>query len=325
MASHAEAFLLGPCLAQTSNFACSLDLVFVGFQLRFTTPVFRIATVQSYLVSTLWSFNVVSGTTAPFSCDFSFAGFDSDDKRYCGLQQMFQFRANSIYSGCCALWTSLDSTDLSGCMTIFNFHFQTCSLGVAAFHQNSSSLVQSADMPIPKHWLRGEQSLRVWDASHSNRWLDAVFRSTAMDDWWPGVSDGILGHLKCMYLTPLRLDAAFDNDEECSELLSSEFPDMVGEDLLDAVAVMSEWKESMARPLKRARAEVVRVSLFRLPLPGQLSVQDEFSKLIRTSAICILEMHVKQKQKRYREDPADPERRGLRRRGKSTPSCWLRC
>ena len=85
-----------------------------------------------------------------------------------------------------------------------------------------------------------------------------------MGDWWPGVSDGILGHLKRVYVTPLRLDAAFDNDEECSELLSSEFPDMVGEDLLDAVAVMSEWKESMARPLKRARAEVVRVSLFRL-------------------------------------------------------------
>lgn len=61
-------------LLRLLNFACSLDLVFVGFQLRFTTPVFRIATVQSYLVSTLWSFNVVSGTTAPFSCDFSFAG-----------------------------------------------------------------------------------------------------------------------------------------------------------------------------------------------------------------------------------------------------------
>ena len=213
MASHAEAFLLGPCLAQTSK-----------LRLQFGLGVCWISTAvyNSRLSHCNWSFNVVSGTTAPFSCDFSFAGFDSDDKRYCGLQQMFQFRANSIYSGCCALWTSLDSTDLSGCMTIFSFHFQTCSLGVAAFHQNSSSLVQSADMPIPKHWLRGEQSLRVWDASHSNRWLDAVFRSTAMDDWWPGVSDGILGHLKCMYLTPLRLDAAFDNDEECSELLSSE-------------------------------------------------------------------------------------------------------
>ena len=43
-------------LLRLLNFACSLDLVFVGFQLRFTTPVFRNATVRSYLVSTLWSF-----------------------------------------------------------------------------------------------------------------------------------------------------------------------------------------------------------------------------------------------------------------------------
>ena len=43
-------------LLRLLNFACRLDLVFVGFQLRFTTPLFRNATVRSYLVSTLWSF-----------------------------------------------------------------------------------------------------------------------------------------------------------------------------------------------------------------------------------------------------------------------------
>ena len=113
---------------------------------------------------------------------------------------------------------------------------------------------------------------------------------------------GILGRI---FVTPLRLDAAFDSDEECLELISAEFPDMVGEDLMNVIAQMSIWKEAMVRPLKRARAELIRSSLYRLPVPGQLSVQEEFSKLTRTSVICILEMHVKQKQKRYKEDPPD--------------------
>ena len=126
-----------------------------------------------------------------------------------------------------------------------------------------------------------------------------------MEEWWPNLNEGILSHLQRVFVTPLRLDAAFDNDEEIAILLESEFPDILPEDVLDSVAVSSQWKEEMARPLKRARAEVVRGALFRLPLHGQLTVQEEFPRLTRTSAICILEMHVKQKQKRYREDPAD--------------------
>jgi len=142
----------------------------------------------------------------------------------------------------------------------------------------------------------------------SNKWLD-VGRwgagSCAMTEWWPDLDEGILSHLQRVFVTPLRLDDAFDNDEESALLLESEFPDILPEDMLDSVAALSQWKEEMTRPLKRARAEVVRGALFRLPLHGQLTVQEEFSRLTRTSAICILEMHVKQKQKRYREDPAD--------------------
>ena len=116
---------------------------------------------------------------------------------------------------------------------------------------------------------------------------------------------GCLSHLQRVFQTPLRLDAAFDRDEECVDLLMAEFPDMVGEESMNTVAEMSLWKESMSRPLKRVRAELVCMSMFHLPLPGRLSVQDEFSRLTKTSALCILEMHVKQKQRRYKEDPPD--------------------
>ena len=126
-----------------------------------------------------------------------------------------------------------------------------------------------------------------------------------MDEWWPRLDEGVLAHLQRVFQTPLKLDAAFDNDEECLMMLNAEFPDMVAEDAMDSMAILVLWKEAMARPLKRARGELVRSSLYRLPLPGQLSVQEEFARLTRTSAICILEMHVKQKQRRVKEDPAD--------------------
>ena len=122
---------------------------------------------------------------------------------------------------------------------------------------------------------------------------------------WPPVEDGIRAHLQRVYITPLRLDAAFDTEEEGAAMLTAEFPDLVEEDLLDALAQLTCWKESMERPFKRNRSELAKQVLFRLPFPGQASVQEEFMKLTRTSAICILEMHTKRRQRRYRDDPAD--------------------
>ena len=118
-----------------------------------------------------------------------------------------------------------------------------------------------------------------------------------MGDTWPPVEDGIRAHLQRVYVTPLRLDAAFDTDEECLGLLTAEFPDLIEEDLLDAVAQLCNWKESMERPFKRNRVEMARQVLFRLPFPGSTSVHEEFTRLTQTSAICILEMHTKRKQK----------------------------
>eukprot|EP00435_Cladocopium_sp_Y103_P022461 s3398_g5.t1 len=130
-----------------------------------------------------------------------------------------------------------------------------------------------------------------------------------MGDAWPPVEDGLRAHLQRVYISPFRLDAAFDTDEECLELVTAEFPDLVGEDALDAVAQMMTWKETMSRPFKRTRSELARQVLFRLPLPGLTSVHDEYVKITQTSAVCILEMHSKRKQKRYREEPADARSR----------------
>ena len=126
-----------------------------------------------------------------------------------------------------------------------------------------------------------------------------------MEVEWPGVGEGILGFLQRVYITPWRLDAAFDDNEGCLEMLSSEFPDMVVEELQDAVAALMHWKTANARPLKRLRKGVVSSALFVLPQPNVLNLHDEFQRLTKTSVQCILEMHSKRKQQKYREDPPD--------------------
>ena len=91
-----------------------------------------------------------------------------------------------------------------------------------------------------------------------------------MADMWPPLEDGLRAHLQRVYVTPLRLDAAFDTEEEAMSLLAAEFPDLVEEEMLDAVAQLGNWKEVMERPFKRTRSELARQVLFRLPFPVKL-------------------------------------------------------
>ena len=62
------------------------------------------------------------------------------------------------------------------------------------------------------------------------------------------MDEGVLAHLPRVFQTPLKLDAAFDNDEECLMMLNAEFPDMVAEDAMDSMTVLVLWKEAMSRP-----------------------------------------------------------------------------
>ena len=99
---------------------------------------------------------------------------------------------------------------------------------------------------------------------------------------------------------------------------------MVGEELHDNIAVMMNWKIESARPLKRFRKGVVNSALFVLPQPNVLNIHDEFQRLTKTSVQCILEMHSKRKQRKYREDHQTSVQGSLNQKGESTPCCWHR-
>ena len=126
-----------------------------------------------------------------------------------------------------------------------------------------------------------------------------------MDVEWPRVEEGVLAFFQRVFKDPWRLDAAYDDDDGCQELLESEFPHMVGEDLRDNVAILMNWKFESARPLKRHRKGVVNAAFCVLPQPHLLNIQDEFQRLTKTSVQCILEMHAKRRQRKYKEDPPD--------------------
>ena len=59
---------------------------------------------------------------------------------------------------------------------------------------------------------------------------------------WPQVEPGVLAFLQRVFAQPWRLEAAFDDDQDCSDLLRSEFPLMVDEELHDSVAALMTWK-----------------------------------------------------------------------------------
>ena len=117
-----------------------------------------------------------------------------------------------------------------------------------------------------------------------------------------GCGTRTLGHLQSIFVTPLRLDAAFDSEAECNELITCSFPDIVDESKLDAVALIMDWKERSERSLKRLRKSVVAENLFRLQQPDSISVQEQFQHITKTSVCCILEMHSKRRQRKYKED-----------------------
>eukprot|EP00435_Cladocopium_sp_Y103_P048179 s357_g14.t1 len=122
---------------------------------------------------------------------------------------------------------------------------------------------------------------------------------------WPDVEAGILSHLQRIFVTPSRLDAAFDDEDGCDSLISCSFPSIVDELKHDTVAQMMVWKLDLQRALKRHRKDVASSVLYRLPSPSSVSVHDEYTRLTKTSVLCILEMHSKRRQRKYKEDPPD--------------------
>lgn len=126
---------------------------------------------------------------------------------------------------------------------------------------------------------------------------------------WPAVEPGLLAWCQRTFGTPLRLDAAFDTEGDCEALVKTAFPDMVEEHVLDAVAQLVQWKEDTVRLHKRARSSIVQTALFHLPSHQGPQVQEVYTSLLRTSNLCILEMHSKRKQRKYRDEAPDARSR----------------
>ena len=125
----------------------------------------------------------------------------------------------------------------------------------------------------------------------------------AADTDWPEVESGLLGHFRAVFKSPLHVDAAFDTEDECDSLVLCSFPDILDEARLDTVALLMNWKELNGRFLTRMRRSIVEDNLFRLHQPDVLTVQEQFQHLTKTRVRCILEMHSKRKQRKYKEDP----------------------
>ena len=94
---------------------------------------------------------------------------------------------------------------------------------------------------------------------------------------WPAIDPGVLSHLRILYPSPLLLDAAFDEEQDCAALVACGFPAMVEELRMDTVAQLMLWKWDNERPLKRLRSCVATSQLFRLPTLDNVTVQGEFS------------------------------------------------
>ena len=74
---------------------------------------------------------------------------------------------------------------------------------------------------------------------------------------WPVLDDSLLSVIVHYFKTPLRLQAAFDDDTSCSELISSIFPDLVSEDVANCAAVLMLWKDDNQVGFKRQRRGIV--------------------------------------------------------------------
>ena len=125
-----------------------------------------------------------------------------------------------------------------------------------------------------------------------------------MDDW-PQVDGTVLTALQQLYPTPLRLQAAFDNEEECTVLLHDIFPDMVDEQSRDISAELVHWQSLQVTTFKRMRRSSVEDTLYRLPTGKASDIHSHFTAITQSSSVLVLELAAKKKQRKYKEEAPD--------------------
>jgi hypothetical protein len=65
-----------------------------------------------------------------------------------------------------------------------------------------------------------------------------------MEGDWPGLDPVTLLVFQRLFKTPLSLQAAFDDDADCTSLVKALFPDMVDEAVRNLTAAMMVWQSN---------------------------------------------------------------------------------
>eukprot|EP00435_Cladocopium_sp_Y103_P001505 s953_g1.t1 len=126
-----------------------------------------------------------------------------------------------------------------------------------------------------------------------------------MDDDWPGLDPSVLVSFRRLFRSPLSLQAAFDDDASCVELVQSVFPDMVDEDVRNLSAALLVWQVNSTPTFKRLRVSTVSGGLFRLPPSDPADLQSSYQSITQSSAVVVLEMATKKRQRKYKDEPHD--------------------
>ena len=132
--------------------------------------------------------------------------------------------------------------------------------------------------------------------------------SGAADPPWPhGLPDFFIGFLKRHFVHTRQLEACFDDELSCQELVTSGFPDMVPEDVANVVGSLMLWKFDNERAFKRSRVSVATTALSGIPIAvsNPFQLQDEYKQITSSSAVILLEGHAKRRHLLYKGEPAD--------------------
>eukprot|EP00435_Cladocopium_sp_Y103_P036749 s3393_g9.t1 len=86
---------------------------------------------------------------------------------------------------------------------------------------------------------------------------------------------------------------------------------MVDEEVRNVAAGLMLWQSTSARSFKRLRLSSVENTLFRLPAVDTADVRSQYTALTQSSAVMVLELVTKKRQRKYRDEPVDARAKKL--------------
>ena len=126
-----------------------------------------------------------------------------------------------------------------------------------------------------------------------------------MEDDWPGLDPVTLLAFQRLFKTPLSLQAAFDDDADCTSLVKALFPDLVDEGVRNLTAALMVWQTNNVPAFKRLRSQTVSGGFYRLPPSSAADLQSSFMSITQSSSVTVLELASKKRQRKYKDEPHD--------------------